>query len=106
MSCPKCKTKYEEVTTTFEHGDIILKNVKALRCPSCKEELFTPEQYSQIRERFKSITSPLKLKRKISMAGKRPIVYLPDDIINGVCMKIGDDVNIYTEGKKIIIEKT
>ncbi len=54
MNCPKCKTKYVETTVDFEYGDTILRNVKALKCPKCKEELFTPEQYSLIRECVKS----------------------------------------------------
>ncbi len=106
MSCPKCKTQYVETTVDFEYGNIILRNVKAFKCPECKEELFTPEQYGQIRERIKSVAQPLKLKRKISTAGKKPIVYLPEDVINAVDAKIGDEVDIYVEGKKIIIEKT
>jgi YgiT-type zinc finger domain-containing protein len=106
MSCPKCKTPYTETTVDFEYGDIILRNVKALKCPSCKEELFTPEQYGQIRERIKSIAQPLKLKRKVSTAGKKPIVYLPEDVINAVDVKVGDEIEIYVEGKKIVIEKS
>jgi YgiT-type zinc finger domain-containing protein len=108
LSCPKCKTKYVETTTNFEYGDIILKNVKALKCPECKEELYTPEQYSEIRARIKSITQtqPLKLKRKISTAGNKPIVYLPEDIVHAADLKKGDEIEIYVEGKKIVIEKT
>lgn len=105
-SCPKCNTKYEEVEVDFEYGDIILRNVKALRCPKCKEELFTPEQYRAIRERLRSVVQPLKLKRKISTAGKKPIVYLPEDVVKAINAKIGDSIEISVEGNKIIIEKT
>jgi YgiT-type zinc finger domain-containing protein len=105
-SCPKCNTKYEEVEVDFEYGDIILRNVKALRCPKCKEELFTPEQYRAIRERMRSVVQPLKLKRKISTAGKKPIVYLPEDVVKAINAKIGDSIEISVEGNKIIIEKT
>ncbi len=105
-SCPKCKEEYEEVEVDFEYGDIILRNVKALRCPKCKEELFTPEQYRAIRERLRSVVQPLKLKRKISTAGKKPIVYLPEDVVKAINAKIGDNIEIYVEGNKIIIEKT
>ena len=103
--CPNCKVKYEEVETDFEYGDIILRNVKAFRCPKCSQELFTPEQYQAIRERIHSVIQPLRLKRKISTAGKKPIVYLPEDVVKAISAKIGDEVDIYVEGKKIIIEK-
>lgn len=104
--CPKCAMEYVEVEVDFEYGAVILRNVKALRCPTCKEELFTPEQYGAIRERIRSVIQPLRLKRKISTAGKKPIVYLPEDVVKAISAKIGDEVDIYVEGNKIIIEKT
>jgi YgiT-type zinc finger domain-containing protein len=50
--CPKCNVEYVEVEVDFEYGDVILHNVKTLKCPQCKKELFTPEQYRVIRERL------------------------------------------------------
>jgi len=79
--------------------------VKATKCPSCGLELFTPEQYCSIRDRISSIVQPLRLKRKISVAGKRPILYLPEEVVKAVDVKVGDEVDVYVEGKKIIIEK-
>src|SRR4030067_1498857 len=103
--CPKCKTEYVEVEVDFEYGDVLLRKVKALKCPQCEEELFTPEQYQVIRKRIRSVAQPLKLKRKISTAGKKPIVYLPEDVVKAIDAKVGDEVDIYVEGKKIVIEK-
>jgi len=104
--CPKCKTEYAEVVVDFEYADVILRNVKALKCPQCEEDRFTPEQYRVIRERIRSVAQPLKLKRKISTAGKKPIVYLPEDVVKAINAKVGDAIDIYVEGNKIIIEKT
>ena len=104
--CPKCGVEYVEVEVDFEYGDVILRKVKALRCPVCKEELFTPEQYGVIRARIRSVAQPLRLKRKISTAGKKPIVYLPEDVVKAIDAKVGDEVDVYVEGKKIVIEKT
>ncbi len=104
--CPSCNVEYVEVETDFENGDVILRNVRTTRCPKCGRELFTPEQYRVIKERLQSIVQPLRLRRKISAAGKRPAVYLPEDVIRAVDAKIGDEVEIYVEGNKIIIEKT
>jgi len=53
--CPKCDTEYVEVDVDFEYGDVILRNAKAFRCPICKEELFTPEQYGAVRNRIGSV---------------------------------------------------
>jgi len=104
--CPKCDVEYVEVEVDFEYGDVILRKVKALRCPVCKEELFTPEQYGVIRARIRSVAQPLRLRRKISTAGKKPIVYLPEDVVKAIDAKVGYEVDVYVEGKKIVIEKT
>ena len=104
--CPKCSNEYEEVTVDYEYGGIVIRNVKALRCPGCKEELFTPEQYDAIRDRVRYVLQPLKLRRKISTAGKKPIIYLPEDVVKAINAKVGDAIDISVEGKKIIIEKT
>ncbi len=104
--CPKCDATYVEVETDFESGGVLLRNVKALRCPKCGEELFTMEQYRAIWDRIHSLAPPLRLKRKISTAGKKPIVYLPEDVVKAIDAQVGDSVDVYVEGKKIVIEKT
>ena len=104
--CPKCNVEYVEIETDFEYGDVLLRNVKATKCPNCGEELFSLDQYRTIKDRLQSIVQPLRLKRKISAAGKRPIIYLPEDVIKAVKAKPGDEIDIYVEGNKIIIEKT
>jgi hypothetical protein len=98
--CQKCNKKCEEVTIDYEYHGIVLRNVKALRCPDCKEELFTLKQYEAIHNRLRNVIQPLRLKRKISTAGKKPIVYLPDDAVKAINAKIGDAIDIYVEGKK------
>ena len=50
LLCPKCCIEYLEVEFDFEVDGVILHNVKALRCPACDEEVFTPEQYETIRK--------------------------------------------------------
>jgi len=97
--------EYVEVETDFEYGDVLLRNVKATKCPGCGRELFTPEQYRAIKERLQSVLQPLKLKRRISAAGKRPVVYLPENVVKAANANIGDKVEIYVEGNKIVIEK-
>jgi len=104
--CPNCNVEYEEVETDFDYGGVILRNVKATRCPKCGKELYTPEQYRAIKERLQSVAPPLKLRRKISAAGKRPIIYLPEDVIKAVKVKVGDEIDVYVEGERIVIEKT
>ena len=51
LLCPVCCVEYEEVEFDFEVDGVVLHNVKALRCPSCQEERFTPEQTEAITKR-------------------------------------------------------
>jgi YgiT-type zinc finger domain-containing protein len=92
------------VVIDYEYHGIIVKDVKALKCPVCGDEVIDVEEYDKIRRRIESMIKPLRLRRKISSAGNRPAVYLPDDVVNAVKVEIGDDVEIYIEGNRIIIE--
>jgi hypothetical protein len=56
--CSVCCVEYIEVEFDFELNGIVLHNVKALRCPTCREEVFTPEQVEDIRKRSVSTTEP------------------------------------------------
>jgi hypothetical protein len=52
LLCPVCCVEYVEVEFDFEVDGVVLHNVKALRCPECKDERFTPEQYEAIKKRI------------------------------------------------------
>jgi len=104
VKCYEHGVEYEEVETDFETGGIMVRGVKALKCPVGGEEMFTLEQLSEIKRRFSEVVKPLKLRRKISAAGRRPALYLPEDIIRKAAIKVGDEVEVYTEGRRIIIE--
>jgi uncharacterized protein with PIN domain len=58
LLCPTCCVEYIKVEFDFEVDGIILHNVKALRCPECEEEVFTPQQYEAIRKRINNIEEP------------------------------------------------
>ena len=52
LLCPVCCVEYVEVEFDMEVDGVVLSNVKALRCPSCQEEQFTPEQVEVISKRL------------------------------------------------------
>jgi hypothetical protein len=52
LLCPTCCVEYVEVEFDFEVDGIILQKVKALKCPECEEEVFSPEQHAAIRKRI------------------------------------------------------
>lgn len=58
LLCPSCCVEYVEVEFDFEVDDTVLHNVKALRCPECEEEVFTPEQVEEIRKRICETAEP------------------------------------------------
>jgi YgiT-type zinc finger domain-containing protein len=49
--CPTCCVEYVEVEFDLDVDGTILHDVKALRCPACKEEIFTPQQCEEIRKK-------------------------------------------------------
>jgi YgiT-type zinc finger domain-containing protein len=58
LLCPTCCIEYVEVEFDLEVDSVILHNVKALKCPECEEELFTPQQYEAIRKKTNDSTEP------------------------------------------------
>ncbi len=105
VKCYKCKTPMKVGKTNFEIDGVIIKNVEAEICPKCGEEVFSAEQVIGIRKRFESISPSVKIERKITSAsGKKPMIYLPAEVLEAVGMKIGDVVKIAAEGKhKMVI---
>ena len=58
LLCPTCGVEYVEVEFDFEVDGVVLHNVKALRCPACEEEVFTPQQFEAIKKRICDSTEP------------------------------------------------
>ncbi len=105
MKCPEHHVEYQTVNTMYEQFGIILKNVKALRCPADGEELFTMKQAEAIRQRILLLSPRLKLIRKITRAAGKPSIYLPPEIVKQADLKIGQEVAVYLSDKnKIVIE--
>jgi hypothetical protein len=105
MKCPEHQVEYERITTTYEQLGIILKDVEALRCPAGGELLFTLEQAERIRQRIAALAPHLKLTRKITRAGGKPSIYLPEEIVKQSGLKIGQEVAVYlADRKRIVIE--
>jgi len=109
IKCPICKKGYYEGSIIdYDYRGIVIPNTPCYKCSSCGDIVFSPEHYEKIREKIKTLYSPLVLKRKISKAGNRPAVYLPEDLIDGLGLSIGADIFMYLEkvGKKkrLVIE--
>lgn len=103
VKCFRDKVEYVTARTDYEYGGILFRNVEVERCPKCGDELFTPEQYEKIRLQLEAMQPTLRLTRRITSAGKRPALYLPEDIVKSAGLKIGDEVDVYLQGKKKIV---
>lgn len=103
MKCHEHNTEYKEAETTLRVRGVTLHGVKTLRCPVGGEEVFTAEQMREIERRLSEAT-PLRLRRKITSSGRRAAVILPEDVVQTAKVKTGDKVDIYTEGRRIVIE--
>ncbi len=58
LLCPLCCIEYVEIEFDMELEGVVLHNVKALRCPGCEEELFTPQQHEAIRKKIDDLINP------------------------------------------------
>ena len=58
LLCPACCVEYVEVEFDLEVEGVVLHSVKALRCPSCEEEQFTPEMVEIIKKRISASSPP------------------------------------------------
>jgi antitoxin component of MazEF toxin-antitoxin module len=56
-----------------------------------------------IRERIAALGPEVKFTRKISKAGNRPAIYLPDVVVESMKLRAGDEVSIYMEGKRRLV---
>lgn len=103
VKCPKCKVKYEETTCNYEQFGIIIPKTPCYRCPKCGDEVFSPEQVKAIRDKISALAPKIRVVRKISKAGRRPAVYIPEAIIKSLDLAPGDEVAIYLEDRKRIV---
>ena len=68
--CVNDDAELREVEIDYEYRGVIIRGVRALRCPMCGEEIITLEEYGKLKKRIEAAVQPLKLRRKISVAGK------------------------------------
>ncbi len=106
--CPICEGTVKKVKTKAEiEGVTLAEGLDVEKCSKCGEEFYTLEQMSFLRKKAQEKGvwgSGLRLRRKITRSGKRLALYLPTDIERNLKLKKGEAVDIWTEGRRIIIE--
>ncbi|MBI5036211.1 hypothetical protein HZC09_02610 [Candidatus Micrarchaeota archaeon] len=92
------------VRSPFEARGVIVKDAEGYRCPSCGLEVFSSEQIDAIQEIIYSFVPPVILKRKISSAaGKKPVIYLPQEILRAIGAQIGDSMELSVERRGRVV---
>lgn len=94
------------VNLDYEARGVIVKDAEGLRCPRCGLEAFTSPQARTLERIIYSLVPPVRLTRKISSAaGKKPVVYLPSELLEAVGARIGDKVKLCVTGPgRILME--
>lgn len=108
-ACPKCNAKLKEkgFDITVLKGKVIIKDFKKMQCPKCEYEVMTTRQaqtLSDTLEKFIGTDSPLFI-RTLNFDGRTHFVRIPKEIADGFNLAKGDSFKIWTEGRKIVLEK-
>ena len=108
MNCMSCKAKLIKSKTVKEYGGIEIKEIPCHRCPKCGEEYFTGEEQRYLEKVAKElgVFGTSRMKRKLGKSGDNVILRLPKEIIEDIGLEAGDSVNLWKEGKKIVISAT
>ncbi len=106
VRCYKCHVPMDVVRMDYEARGVIVKDAEGLRCPQCGLEAFTSPQARTLEEIIYSLAPPVRLSRKISSAaGKKPVIYLPAELLKAVGGRIGDKVELCVAGPgRIMVE--
>ncbi len=90
----------------FEARGVIVKDAEGFRCPRCGLEAFSSPQVGVIEKIIYSLAPSVRLSRKISSAaGKKPVIYLPIELLKAVGGRIGDKVELSVAGPgRIMLE--
>ncbi len=110
MKCPKCGRGM----LARVKEDIIVRGIKLAekleveKCSRCGEVVLTMDQVSKLRaaaERAGIWGYGIRIRRKITVIGKKPALYIPSDIERMLGLKKGSIVEIRTTENKMIVEK-
>ena len=103
-----CGAKAEKVKTDLElfDGDVILRNVEALYCPECKEELFTSEQAAEAGRRYEQLLPGFEMfsvKKKVSKVGNSLSLPLPKELADFMNIAKGSEMKISVKNRHRLV---
>jgi hypothetical protein len=97
----------QKTRVDYEQFGIVIRGIEAYKCPKCREEVFTDDQMDHIQKRMKELLPQPRISRKTTKVARNPAVYLPKKLLAAVDLKIGDEIVLYSGGKRrVVIEAT
>ena len=108
--CPKCGSNMKETVIDYdiEEEKITIHDVPALKCSNCGHITMNTEQaehFYKILERLHGPTKAFSLHRTLSSDGKSLILRIPKDIVHALNLSSKDEVEIWVDNKRVILEK-
>lgn len=110
-ACPRCgqrrsfvKDENLKADTMADGERIVITHLQGIRCTNCSEFALDPESARLVEEILVKSNRPfVKFKRKISMIGKRPAIYLPKDLLESLGIRRGMEVLIYPRTHRSVV---
>lgn len=108
--CPKCgdSMKKTKIDYDIDEEKITVHDVPALKCSGCDYITMSTEQaehFYNILERLHGSSKSLSLHRTLSSDGKSLILRIPKDIATALNLSSKDEVEIWVDGQRVIVEK-
>lgn len=103
-----CGAQAREITTDLElfDGDVVIRNVKALYCPECKEEVFTSEQAAEAGEKYRRLLpgfEAFSVQKRVSQLGNSLSVPLPKELADFMHISKGSEMRISVKNRHRLV---
>jgi len=103
-----CGARAKEITTDLElfGGDVVLRGVKALYCPDCKEELLTSAQAAEASKRYSELLpgfEAFSVKKRVSKIGNSLSVPLPKELADFMSLAKGSEMRISVKNRHRLV---
>lgn len=108
--CPKCDGKMDDARIDYDLSEekITFHDVPALQCKKCGHitmDAKQAERFFKLLERLRGPPKVMTLHRTLSTDGKSLILRIPKDVANALDLSSKDEVEIWVDGERVIVEK-
>ena len=103
-----CGAQAKEITTDLElfGGDVVIRNVKALYCPKCEEEIFTSELAAEAGKKYEQLLpgfEAFSVRKKVSKVGNSLSLPLPKELADFMNIAKGSEMKISVKNRHRLV---